>query len=87
MLARALKKVTSARAPAQRLAAVRHFSDVLAIPTDKEQQGGRRKEALDAEAGGDIGFDHDDSLVPPADQGTLENPIMVRSRSYSISTK
>ena len=76
MLARAFKQVARA-APVQRCAAVRQFSDVLAIPTDKEQQGGRRKEELEAEEAGDIGFDHDHSLVPPADQGTFENPITV----------
>ena len=56
----------------------RAFSDEpLTIPTDKEQQGGRRKEELDAEEKGEIGFDHRKSLVPPNDQGTKENPILV----------
>jgi len=56
---------------------VRQFSDVMGIPTDKEQQWGRRKEEMDAEAAGDIAFDHEASIVPAADCGTKENPIMV----------
>ena len=57
---------------------MRSFSDEqLTIPTDKEQQGGRRKEELDAAERGEIGFDHRSSLVPPDDAGTKENPIMV----------
>ena len=60
--------------------AMRGFSDeALTIPTDKEQQGGRRKEELDAAERGEIGFDHRSSLVPPDDAGTKENPIMVRA--------
>jgi len=74
---RALCKVGQVVKPSVARVAVRSFSDVLAIPTDKEHQAGRRKEELDAESAGDIGFDHDDSYVPPADQGTLANPIMV----------
>ena len=57
----------------------RAFSDEpLTIPTDKDQQGGRRREELDAAEKGEIAFDHRKSLVPPNDQGTKENPIMVR---------
>ena len=57
---------------------MRSFSDEpLTIPTDREQQGGRRKEELDAMERGEIGFDHRNSLVPPDDAGTKENPIMV----------
>ena len=57
---------------------LRSFSDEpLTIPTDKEQQGGRRKEELDAMERGEIAFDHRKSLVPPNDQGTKENPILV----------
>ena len=74
---RALCKVGQAMKPQAARMAARSFSDVLAIPTDKEHQAGRRKEELDAEANNDIGFDHDDSYVPPADQGTLANPITV----------
>ena len=58
--------------------AARSFSDEpLTIPTDREQQGGRRKEELDAEEKGGVAFDHRKSLVPPNDQGTKENPILV----------
>ena len=57
MLARVIKQVARSTVPVGvRAAPMRQFSDVLAIPTDKEQQGGRRKEELDAEAAGDIGF-------------------------------
>jgi hypothetical protein len=57
---------------------VRQFSDALGIPTDKEQQWGRRKEEMDAEASGEIAFDHEESIVPHPDSGTKENPILVR---------
>ena len=56
---------------------VRSFSDNLSIPTDAEQQGGRRKEELDAEAAGGVAFDHRHPLVPDTDAGTKEDPIMV----------
>ena len=56
---------------------VRCFGDKLSIPTDKEQQGGRRKEELDAQAAGDIGF-NEDPIVPTADAGTKEKPILVK---------
>ena len=81
MFARALcKAVKPAVFNARRTVAVRQFSDVLGIPTDKEQQWGRRKEELDAAAAGEIAFDHEASIVPAADRGTKENPIMVCSR-------
>ena len=80
LAARAFSKFASvARAPVMR-SSVRAFSDKLDIPTDAEQQAGRRKEELDAEASGSIGFDHENSIVPPADQGTKENPILVSRR-------
>ena len=42
---------------------MRSFSDEpLTIPTDREQQGGRRKEELDAMERGEIGFDHRNSF-------------------------
>ena len=46
------------------------------IPTDAEQQGGRRKMELDAIARGEVGFNVD-PIIPPVDAGTLENPILV----------
>mmetsp|Transcript_3980 Transcript_3980/g.6246 ORF Transcript_3980/g.6246 Transcript_3980/m.6246 type:complete len:127 (+) Transcript_3980:47-427(+) len=58
--------------------AVRAFSEKLTIPTDKEQQFGRRKEELDAEAVGQVGFNRD-PIVPPDDAGTITNPILVPS--------
>jgi hypothetical protein len=57
----------------------RAFSEKLTIPTDKEQQTGRRKEELDAESSGDVGFNNE-PIVPPSNAGTKENPIMVRRR-------
>lgn len=48
----------------------------LSIPSDKEQQTGRRKEELDAEAAGVVGFNKD-PIIPPVDAGTKENPILV----------
>lgn len=54
-------------------------SEPLTIPTDKEQQAGRRKEELDAEAGGEVGFNRD-PIVPSSDAGTKANPILVRCR-------
>lgn len=56
------------------------FGDALTIPTDKEQQSGRRKEELDAEAAGDVGFNRD-PIIPASDAGTETNPIMVRVSS------
>ena len=56
---------------------VRSFSEKLTIPTDKEQQTGRRKEEIEAEAVGDVGFNNE-PIVPPSNAGTKENPIMVR---------
>ena len=58
----------------------RNFSE-LTIPVDKDQQWGRRKEELDAEAKGDIGFNRD-PIVPAADQGTKSNPILVPSGAH-----
>ena len=54
----------------------------LSIPTDAEQQGGRRKEELDAEAAGGVGFNRD-PIVPTHDQGTKEKPILVPSQGNS----
>lgn len=62
--------------PAFRMA-VRNFSDETStIPSDREQQGGRRKEELEAEDVGQVGFNRD-PIVPSADAGTKENPILV----------
>lgn len=54
----------------------RNFSDNTTIPSDKEQQAGRRKEELDAEEAGSVGFNRE-PIVPPDDAGTRENPILV----------
>ena len=51
---------------------------VNTIPTDKEQQWGRRKEEIDAEEAGDVGFNNE-PIIPAADAGTKENPIVVPS--------
>ena len=63
--------------PMVRGTGMRSFCDKLTIPTDKEQQAGRRKEELDAEASGDVGFNNE-PIIPPSNAGTKENPIMVR---------
>ncbi len=57
---------------------VRFFSEKLTIPTDKQQQYGRRKEELDAEEAGGVGFNRD-PIIPHGEQGTKENPILVSS--------
>ena len=62
--------------PMVRGTGVRSFCEKLTIPTDKEQQAGRRKEEMDAEAAGDVGFNNE-PIVPPSTAGTKENPIMV----------
>lgn len=54
----------------------RNFSEKLEIPVDKDHQAGRRKEEIDAEAVGEVGFNRD-PIVPPVDAGTKENPILV----------
>lgn len=57
--------------------ACRAFSGAkLTIPVDNEQQTGRRKEEMDAEAAGDVGFNRD-PIIPADDAGTKENPILV----------
>ena len=61
----------------QPLAGRRFFAEALTIPTDAEQQAGRRKEELDAEAAGQVGFNRD-PIVPSSNAGTKENPIVVR---------
>lgn len=59
------------------LTSIRSFADEYGIPTDAEQQAGRRKEELDAEARGEVGFNKD-PIIPAANAGTKENPILVR---------
>ena len=80
MLRNAFSRLTNQRAKItngmKSSVAIRSFGDKLSIPTDKEQQWGRRKEELDAEAAGDVGF-NEESIVPPSDAGTKENPILV----------
>lgn len=48
------------------------------IPTDVEQQTGRRLQELLDEAKGEVTFNRD-PIVPPPDQGTKANPILVPS--------
>jgi len=60
----------------------RSFSDNTTIPSDKEQQTGRRKEELDAEEAGSVGFNRE-PIIPPDDAGTRENPILVPSGAHS----
>jgi hypothetical protein len=56
---------------------VRSFSGhVVDIPSDKEQQTGRRKMEIDAEEQGLPGFNRD-PIIPSDDMGTKENPILV----------
>ena len=55
---------------------IRYFSEKLTIPIDEQQQYGRRKEELDAEHVGSIGFNRE-PIVPLDDAGTKENPILV----------
>ena len=79
MLSRTFLKVARSSRPI----CLRQFSEVLDIPTDKEQQWGRRKTEIDEAEKGISAFDHEHSLVPPADQGTKENPILVPSGAHS----
>jgi hypothetical protein len=60
---------------------VRYLSDRLTIPTDKEQQAGRRKEELDAEEAGEVGF-NDSAIIPEPTAGTKANPILVNIVSF-----
>ena len=76
--------VRSVKTPAMSTIGVRAFSEKLSIPTDKEQQTGRRKEELDAESSGDVGFNNE-PIVPPSNAGTKENPIMVRQDFLQLS--
>lgn len=48
------------------------------IPSDMEQQYGRRLEELQKEQQGEVAFNRD-PIVPPPDQGTKANPILVPS--------
>lgn len=59
--------------------AVRAFSDKMSIPKDVDQQTGRRKEEMEAEEHGDVGFNRD-PIVPADDAGTKENPILVSQK-------
>mmetsp|Transcript_24133 Transcript_24133/g.72423 ORF Transcript_24133/g.72423 Transcript_24133/m.72423 type:complete len:128 (+) Transcript_24133:90-473(+) len=52
------------------------------IPTDVEQQTGRRKAEMDFEAAGQGELYSRDPIVPPPDQGTKENPILVPSAEH-----
>jgi hypothetical protein len=60
---------------------VRFFADNLSIPSDKEQQAGRRKEELEAQEAGFEMFNND-PIIPSTDAGTKENPILVSIRFY-----
>ncbi|KAJ8606100.1 hypothetical protein CTAYLR_010563 [Chrysophaeum taylorii] len=48
------------------------------IPSDMEQQTGRRLQELEAEQRGEVAFNRD-PIVPPPEQGTKTNPILVPS--------
>ena len=72
VVAKSVSKITAA--PVQ--AGARSFSVKLDIPTDKEQQAVRRKEEIDAAAVGEVAFNRD-PIIPAADAGTKENPILV----------
>lgn len=48
------------------------------IPSDLDQQYGRRLEELQKEQQGEVAFNRD-PIVPPPDQGTKANPILVPS--------
>eukprot|EP00388_Colpodella_angusta_P039872 GDKK01048596.1.p3 GENE.GDKK01048596.1~~GDKK01048596.1.p3 ORF type:complete len:123 (+),score=36.93 GDKK01048596.1:42-410(+) len=62
--------------------AFRAFSaEKLTIPVDDVQQTGRRKEEMEAEAAGDVGFNRD-PIIPPDNAGTKENPILVPSGAH-----
>ena len=64
--------------------AVRAFSaDKFSIPQDAQQQYGRRKEELDAEAAGEVGFNRE-PIITTDDAGTKENPILVRIVLYFL---
>eukprot|EP01039_Chlorochromonas_danica_P008222 gene8222-9069_t len=56
-------------------AQTRAFSGIL---SDREQQGGRRKEEVDAEVAGKVAFNRD-PIIPDENAGTKENPILVPS--------
>lgn len=73
---RMIRSACQRKSSFQSLLSVRCFGEALTIPTDKEQQAGRRKEELDAEAVGQIGFNRD-PIVPSSDAGSKENPILV----------
>ncbi len=62
-------------------AAVRAFSEKLSIPTDAEQQGGRRKIEIEFEAKGEAAYSNE-PIIPDANQGTFENPILVSRIFY-----
>eukprot|EP01031_Cornospumella_fuschlensis_P042529 gene42529-51962_t len=59
----------------------RAFSEKLDIPTDAELQAGRRKEELEAEVSGQVGFNRD-PIIPDINAGTKENPILVPSGEH-----
>lgn len=54
-------------------AQTRAFSGIL---SENEQQAGRRKEEVDAEASGKVAFNRD-PIIPDENAGTKENPILV----------
>ena len=60
---------------------MRHFSEKLSIPTDEQHQYGRRKEELEAEDVGQVGFNRE-PIIPPDNAGTKENPILVSNCNY-----
>lgn len=65
------------RAPLSRTVAVRSFSSQFeTIPTDGEQQWGRRRIEYELSLEGKDAFSSK-PIIPAADAGTKENPILV----------
>lgn len=58
--------------------AVRSLAVDGKIPSDMDQQYGRRMHELELEQKGEVAYNRD-PIVPPPDQGTKSNPILVPS--------
>lgn len=56
----------------------RFLSNNAGIPTEIEQAYGPRKKELELEMKGEVAYNRD-PIVPPPDQGTKANPILVPS--------
>lgn len=77
--------VSSRKTASRVLVAQRAFAGYTGggIPTDAEQQGGRRKIELDAIAKGEVAFNVD-PVIPPIEAGTYENPILVSPNFHIV---